>query len=158
MNFIRIQWLRSIPAIARKAGITTATMVAVVTAFAVLASLARPAAAEQGELRIAKQYGLGYLTLMVMEDQKLIEKRAKEAGIPDIKLTWATFRSSDVMNDGLLSNSVDFVCLGITGLGTIWAKTKGTPSEVRAVSGLNALPLSKFFLRYTFRFFDKNHG
>jgi NitT/TauT family transport system substrate-binding protein len=98
-------------------------------------------AAEQSELRIAKQYGLGYLTLMVMEDQKLIEKRAKEAGLPDVKVAWATFRSSDVMNDALLSNSVDFVCLGITGLGTIWAKTRGTPTEVRAVSGLNALPL-----------------
>ena len=138
MNTFRRKWLRSIATMASMASMASITAVAGVT---VLAALAGPAAAEQGELRIAKQYGLGYLTLMVMEDQKLIEKRAKEAGIPDIKLTWATFRSSDVMNDGLLSNSVDFVCLGITGLGTIWAKTKGTPSEVRAVSGLNALPL-----------------
>lgn len=124
---------------ATKAPIATAaaTLLALFTMVAHMST----ASAEQGELRIAKQYGLGYLTLMVMEDQKLIEKRAKEAGIPDIKMTWATFRSSDVMNDGLLSNSVDFVCLGITGLGTIWAKTRGTPSEVRAVSGLNALPL-----------------
>lgn len=103
-------------------------------------SLARSAAAEQGELRIAKQYGLGYLTLMVMEDRKLLETLAKDAGMPDLKVTWATFRSSDVMNDALLSNSVDFVCLGITGLGTIWARTRGT-IDVRAVSGLNALPL-----------------
>jgi NitT/TauT family transport system substrate-binding protein len=43
------------------------------------------------------------------------------------------------MNDALLSGSVDFVCLGITGLGTIWARTRGT-IDVRAVSGLNALP------------------
>ena len=33
--------------------------------------------AEQSELRIAKQYGLGYLQMMVMEDQKIIEKNAK---------------------------------------------------------------------------------
>jgi len=45
-----------------------------------------------------------------------------------------------VMNDALLSGSVDFVCLGITGLGTIWARTRGT-IDVRAVSGLNAMPL-----------------
>ncbi len=101
---------------------------------------ALPASAEQGELRIAKQYGLGYLTLMVMEDRKLIEKQAADAGMPGLKVAWATFRSSDVMNDALLSNSVDFVCLGITGLGTIWARTRGT-IDVRAVSGLNALPL-----------------
>ena len=98
------------------------------------------AAAEQNELRIAKQYGLGYLTLMVMEDRKLLEKLGKDAGMPELKVTWATFRSSDVMNDALLSNSVDFVCLGITGLGTIWARTRGN-IDVRAVSGLNALPL-----------------
>ena len=53
------------------------------------------ASAEQGELRIAKQYGLEYLTLMVMEDWKLLEKLAKDAGMGDFKVTWATFRSSD---------------------------------------------------------------
>ena len=37
--------------------------------------------AEQSELRIAKQYGLGYLQMMVMEDQKIIEKKAKAAGL-----------------------------------------------------------------------------
>ena len=115
-------------------------LVGIVATIVIGCGLVRTAAAEQGELRIAKQYGLGYLTLMVMEDQKLIEKLAKEAGMPDLKLTWATFRSSDVMNDALLSSSVDFVCLGITGLGTIWARTRGT-IDVRAVSGLNALPL-----------------
>jgi len=115
-------------------------LAAIAATVVVAGSLVRPAAAEQGELRIAKQYGLGYLTLMVMEDRKLIEKLANDAGMPDMKVTWATFRSSDVMNDALLSSSVDFVCLGITGLGTIWARTRGT-IDVRAVSGLNALPL-----------------
>ena len=115
-------------------------VVAIVVAAVMMYGVVPPAAADQGELRIAKQYGLGYLTLMVMEDQKLVEKLAKDAGMPDLKVSWATFRSSDVMNDALLSNSVDFVCLGITGLGTIWARTRGT-IDVRAVSGLNALPL-----------------
>ena len=115
-------------------------LAAVAAALVVAAAPVRPAAAEQSELRIAKQYGLGYLTLMVMEDRKLLERLAKEAGMPELKVTWATFRSSDVMNDALLSGSVDFVCLGITGLGTIWARTRGT-IDVRAVSGLNAMPL-----------------
>ncbi|HZQ62267.1 MAG TPA: ABC transporter substrate-binding protein [Casimicrobiaceae bacterium] len=101
-----------------------------------------PAAhAEQSELRVAKQYGLGYLQMMVMEDQKLVEKAAAAAGMPDVKVTWATFRSSDVMNDALLSGNVDFVCLGIPGIATIWAKTKGSPLEVRGASGFNFLPL-----------------
>jgi NitT/TauT family transport system substrate-binding protein len=108
--------------------------------FASLAALAAalPARAEPSEIRIAKQYGLGYLQLIVMEDQKLVEKHAKAQGLGDVKVTWATFRSSDVMNDALLSGSVDFVCLGPTGIATIWAKTGG---QVKAVSGLNFIPL-----------------
>jgi NitT/TauT family transport system substrate-binding protein len=98
------------------------------------------ARAEQSELRIAKQYGLLYLQMMVMEDQKIVEKNAKAAGLGDLKVTWATFRSSDVMNDALLSSSVDFVCLGIPGIATIWAKTRGG-LEVKAASGFNFVPL-----------------
>ena len=109
-------------------------------AFTLLSHLS-PARAEQAELRVAKQYGLGYLTMMVMEDQKIVEKNAKAAGLGDLKVTWATFRSSDVMNDALLSSGVDFVCLGIPGIATIWAKTRGTGNEVKAASGFNFLPL-----------------
>ena len=96
------------------------------------------AVAQQSEIRIAKQYGLGYLQLIVAEDRQLVEKHAKAQGLGDVKVTWATFRSSDVMNDALLSDSVDFVCLGIPGFATIWSKTNG---QVKAVSGLNFLPL-----------------
>lgn len=113
---------------------------AITALFAALAAmwLAPVSAQEPGEIRIAKQYGLGYLQLIVMEDQKLVEKHAKAQGLGDVKVSWATFRSSDVMNDALLSNSVDFVCLGPTGLATIWAKTGG---QVKGVTGLNFLPL-----------------
>ena len=41
--------------------------------------------AEQAELRIAKQYGLAYLQMMVLEDQKIIEKNAKAAGLGDLR-------------------------------------------------------------------------
>jgi len=103
---------------------------------------AGPAAAEPSELRVAKQYGLGYLQMMIMEDQRLVEKHAKVAGLGDIKVTWSTFRSSDVMNDAMLSGNLDFASVGTNGLATIWSRTKGMPIEVRAVSGLNFLPLA----------------
>jgi len=101
--------------------------------------LALPARAEVGELHVAKQYGLGYLQMMLMEDQKLIEKHAKAAGLGELPVTWATFRSSDVMNDALISGSVDFVCLGPAGLATIWAKTRGN-IDVRGAAAMNAQP------------------
>jgi NitT/TauT family transport system substrate-binding protein len=108
---------------------------------ALVAALVVPqgARAEATTLRVAKQFGLGYLQFMVMQDQKLIEKHAKTAGIGDVNVDWATFRSSDVMNDALISGSVDFVCLGIPGIITIWSKTKGT-IDVKAASGLNSVP------------------
>lgn len=100
-----------------------------------------PAAAEATKLRAAKQYGLGYVQYMIMEDQKLVEKHAKAAGLGDIAVEWNTFRSSDVMNDALISGNVDFVSLGVPGLMTIWDRTKGTV-DVKGASGLNALPLA----------------
>jgi NitT/TauT family transport system substrate-binding protein len=98
------------------------------------------ALAEAGKVRVAKQYGLGYLQLMVMEDQKLVEKHAKSAGIDEVQVEWNTFRSSDVMNDALISRNLDFACLGLPGLITIWSKTRAN-YDVRAAAGLNVLPL-----------------
>jgi len=100
------------------------------------------AAAEPNELRLAKQYGLGYLQMIIMEDQKLVEKHAKAAGLGDVKVSWSTFRSSDVMNDALISGNLDFGSLGTNGMATIWAKTKGTPVEVKGVAGFNYLHLA----------------
>jgi NitT/TauT family transport system substrate-binding protein len=107
-----------------------------------VAGLAPFAQAELKELRVAKQYGLGYLQMMVMEDMKLVEKHARAAGLGDIKVSWSTFRSSDVMNDALLSGNLDFASLGTNGLATIWAKTRGTPVEVKGAAGFNFLPLA----------------
>jgi NitT/TauT family transport system substrate-binding protein len=98
------------------------------------------ARAEATMVRVAKQFGIGYMQYMVMQEQKLIEKHAKAAGL-DVTTEWATFRSSDVMNDALISGSVDFVSLGVPGIITIWSKTRGGGSEVRGVLGLNVAPL-----------------
>ena len=104
--------------------------------------VAAVAHAEPKELRVARQYGLGYLQMMVMEDLKLVEKHAKAAGLGDIKVSWSTFRSSDVMNDALLSGNLDFASLGTNGLATIWTKTRGTSVEVQGAAGFNFLPLA----------------
>src|ERR1700750_2520751 len=96
----------------------------------------RIALAEANVVRVAKQFGVGYMQYMVMQDLKLIEKHAKAAGL-DVTSEWATFRSSDGMNDALISGSVDFVSLGVPGIITINSKTKGTANEVKGVLGLN---------------------
>ena len=84
-----------------------------------LLAVAGSGSAEVKEVHAAKQYGLGYMQLVLMEDGKLVEKHAKAMGLGDVPVTWATFRSSDVMNDALISGQVDFVSLGVPGLATI---------------------------------------
>ncbi len=113
----------------------------IAAAFAAAALLPHDAQAEAATLRVAKQFGVAYMQFMVMEDQKMIEKHAKAAGLGDIAVEFNQFRSSDVMNDALLSGSVDFVSLGIPGIIVIWSKTRGTPFEVKAATGLNVSPL-----------------
>ena len=106
-----------------------------------LSALPADARAEATELRVAKQFGSAYMQFFIMQDQKMIEKHARQAGLGDVSVDWATFRSSDVMNDALISGSVDFVCLGIPGIITVWSKTKGSPIEVRGATGFNVSPL-----------------
>jgi len=99
-----------------------------------------PAAhAEMSEIHVSRQYGISYLPLMIMEDQKLIEKHAKAAGI-DVKVEWSKFASGAVMNDALLSGNLQFASGGVGPFTTLWAKTRGN-LDVKAVGAINSMPL-----------------
>ena len=106
-----------------------------------IAALALPLAAraELAEIKVAKQYGISYLPLMLMEDQKLIERYAKSSGL-DVTVGWATFAGGNVMNDALLSNSLQFASGGVAPFVTLWARTRGS-LDVKAVSAINSMPL-----------------
>jgi NitT/TauT family transport system substrate-binding protein len=97
---------------------------ACVVLVAALCALPIVAQAELAEIKVAKQYGIGYLALMLMEDGKLIEKYAKAAGL-DVTVSWATFAGGNVMNDALLSNSLQFASGGVGPLVTLWSRTRG---------------------------------
>lgn len=105
-----------------------------------IALVPAPSRAEVTEVHFAKQYGIAYLQLMVMEDQKLVEKHAKEAGIPLESVTWNTFTGGTAVNDALLSGAVDFVGGGIGAFVTMWARTKGI-LDVKAVGALVKMPM-----------------
>jgi NitT/TauT family transport system substrate-binding protein len=104
----------------------------------VSALLIAPAAAQ--EVRLARQFSMGYLQFNVMEHQQLIEKHARAFGLPDVKVSWVTFNGPGAMNEALLSGSVDVVAGGTPGLLVLWARTKGTPLEVRGISALSSQP------------------
>ena len=103
-------------------------------------ALAPCARAELAEIKVAQQYGIGYLSLMLMEEQKLIEKYAAANGIPDLKVSWAKFAGGNVMNDALLSNSLQFASGGVGPLVTLWSRTRGN-LDVKGVGALNSMPL-----------------
>jgi len=107
---------------------------------AALLALPPLARAELTEIRIAEQYGIGYLPLMLMEEQKLLEKHAKANGIPDLKVGWAKFAGGNVMNDALLSNSLQFASGGVAPFVTLWARTRGN-LDVKAVGAIDSMPL-----------------
>jgi NitT/TauT family transport system substrate-binding protein len=98
-----------------------------------------PAAAQQ-PLRISYQYGLGFLPVTVVLEQKLIEKHAKAAGLPDIAVSGLQISGAATTNDALLSGSIEIASGGIGGLLQMWDKTGGR------VKGLVAVNDMAFFL------------
>jgi NitT/TauT family transport system substrate-binding protein len=92
------------------------------------------------QIRLAKQFSMGYVQFSILERRKLIEKYAKAQGLDEVKVTWTTFNGPDAMNLALLSGDIDVVAGGVPGLLTLWAKTRGTPQEVRGVSALSSQP------------------
>jgi len=115
---------------------------AVVAACLIMATaeLSAAARAETAAVTIAYQYGLAYLPLMVMREQKLLEQQAKAAGLGDVEVTYATMSGPGLINDGLISGTVQFGAVGPPSLVTLWAKTKGRLG-VKAAGGLAAMPM-----------------
>jgi NitT/TauT family transport system substrate-binding protein len=109
-------------------------------AAALLLSAWFPAQAEVKEVRIAEQFGIGYLPLQIIKNQHLLEKEAAKQGLGDVAVTWTNLAGGAAMNEALLSGSLDFVSGGVAPFITLWAKTRGN-LDVRGVAALDALPI-----------------
>ena len=92
----------------------------VVAAFALCSVCAGGARAEPSEIRIAQQYGVNYLPLLVMKKNRLVEKQAQAAGLGSVTVTWTQFGSGAAMNDALIAGSLDFASGGVGPLIKIW--------------------------------------
>lgn len=106
-------------------------------------AIAAPASAEVSELRITKQPSIIYLPLVIMEQNRLLEKHAKAAGLVDLKVTWITFNSGGTSTDALLSGNVDLVTSGVSNLLLLWERTKGQVNGVTSVGGLPMLLVTR---------------
>lgn len=95
---------------------------------------------ETSELRLGHQLGLGYLQFYIMNDLGLVQKYAKAEGIPDLKVTYKEIGSPSVLNDAILSGSLDMVSAGPPPFLNLWDRTKGNLG-VRMLVALNMQPM-----------------
>ena len=98
----------------------------------VLALGASVEAQETKQLRIVKQPGLGYLQLVVMREQKLLEKR-----LPGVEIEWRQLTSGPVIRDAMVAGQMD---IGSGGVGPfVQAVDKGL--DWKTLGALNEMPL-----------------
>lgn len=109
-------------------------------AAAALSLAATAASAEVSTVRLAKQFGISYLPLTVMQEKGLFEQKAKEQGL-EIKTEWLRFTGGSGMNEALLSGNLDFAAGGVGPALTIWGKTQNN-IKVKGVAALNSMPLN----------------
>lgn len=98
-----------------------------------------PARAETGQLRIAQQFGIAYLPLIVAKERKLIEARALADGVPDLKVEWLRLSGAAAMNDSLISGGLDLATAGIAPAILTWDKTRGKV-DISLVASLGSMP------------------
>jgi NitT/TauT family transport system substrate-binding protein len=97
-------------------------------------------ASEIGEIKIAQQFGIGYLPLTIMKTNGLVEKHLKAAGLADTKVSWLVLASGQPMNDALLSGSLHVASGGVAPFLILWDRTRGT-LNVKAVAALSSMPM-----------------
>ena len=96
--------------------------------------------AEQSRIVVGTQAGIDFLPLAVMQDNQLIEKKAKLLGLR-IDVEWANIQA-DAVNDALLVGSISFASHNITSFMDLWSATKNNKDlNVKAVAGISAFPV-----------------
>ncbi len=111
------------------------------TSLAVATLLLSPLAAraEPQTVRIAKQFGISYLPLIIMQEEKLLEAEGSARGL-DLASEFLTISNGAAINDALISGNLDFASGGVGPMLTIWGKTR-TNLRVKGVAALNAMPI-----------------
>jgi NitT/TauT family transport system substrate-binding protein len=101
----------------------------------ILALIAALGHAEVNEIRIPTGAGgVGFLPLLVMEKNHLIEKHA------NVKVRWINIGGPAVMNDALLSGSADFITAGPPAFITLWDRTV-TSAKIKGVAAMSSMPM-----------------
>lgn len=104
-----------------------------------LAAALGSGAAEAETVRIARQFGISYLPLILMQDAGLLEAEGRARGL-DLQAEWLTFTGGPPINDALISGSIDLAAGGVGPMLILWGRTRGV-GKVKGVAALNAMPI-----------------
>lgn len=127
----------------RAAPVRTRTGLAGLALLATVLSVACGGGSNGGapQVRIPKGAGgVGFLPLMVMERDGLVEKHARAAGLADLRVSWIELGGPAVLNDALLSGAVDFIAAGPPAFLTLWDRTRGSIG-VKGAAAMTSLPM-----------------
>lgn len=100
--------------------------------------LGTPVAAEVNTVNLSHHTGIGYLSPVVMNAEKLVEKHAEKLGLGKATATYRISGGATQSMEAVISGSVDFAIAGVTPVLIAWAKTKG---EILGVAAANTADL-----------------
>jgi NitT/TauT family transport system substrate-binding protein len=109
-------------------------------AFCVSLAIAAPSFAAE-PINVGIGSGLAFLPLYICQDLKLVEKHAKELHL-DVKANYQRFLGAGPIQAAIASGEIDMGPYGTAPLLAAWEKTKGTPEQILAVSGISTMPLT----------------
>lgn len=95
---------------------------------------------ETPQIRIAQQYGLGYLPLMIMRQHRLIEKYAQQTGLGNVRVSWMKFPNGEKMNKALETGFLDIASGGMVPLISAWDRTQGAVG-VKGLAAISRMPV-----------------
>lgn len=108
-------------------------------AILLLAATLLPGTAEAETVRIARQFGISYLPLILMQDAGLLEQEGRARGL-DLSVDWITFTGGPPINDALISGSVDLAAGGVGPMLTLWGRTRAN-LRVKGIAALCSMPI-----------------
>lgn len=105
----------------------------------VLSGLLAATGAQAETVRIARQFGISYLPLILMQDGKLLETEGRARGL-ELAVEWVTFTGGPPINDAMIAGKIDLAAGGVGPMLTLWGRTRGN-LRVKGLAALGNMPL-----------------
>ena len=96
-------------------------------------------AARAEAVRIARQFGISYLPVILMRHDHLLEQEGKARGL-ELEPEYLTFTGGPPINDAMISGNVDIATGGVGAMLTLWGKTRGS-LKIRGLAALGNMPI-----------------